>query len=124
MDNTGGLRDKQTHWSFTGFDIAGILCNNCRIMVKQLISKEKFTSVRDAQSGLAKLFAKASRENGFYRVLRNNKSLGVLIPDSVWESFLEDLEALSSPAYLRRIEFSRKDKERYSSDDVKKMLGI
>lgn len=93
-------------------------------MTKQLITNEEFTSIQEAQAGLAKLFHKAAKKGGFYRVLRNNRSLGVLIPDPVWDSFLEDLEALSSPSYLKMIEKSRKSNKRYSLNEVKKQLSI
>ena len=90
----------------------------------QLITNESFTSIQEAQAGLTRLFAKASSRGGFYRVLKNNTSLGVLIPDRVFESLLEDLEALSSPSYLRSIEKTRASKKRMSTSVVKKELGI
>jgi len=93
-------------------------------MHKQLITDEEFTSIQEAQAGLSRLFDRASKKGNFYRVMRNNKSLGVLIPDNLWESFLEDLEALSSPAYLRSIEEARKSKKLYSAKEVEKILGF
>jgi len=93
-------------------------------MTKQLITSEEFTSIQEAQAGLARLFAKAATKRGFYRVLRNNRSLGVLIPNAVWDNLLEDLEALSSPTYLRHIEKARASQNRYSAASVKQQLGI
>lgn len=93
-------------------------------MIRQLITDEEFTSVQKAQAGLTKIFKKAAKNGKFVRVMRNNEPLGVLVPDRVWESFLEDLEAFSSENYLKRIAKSRADKARYSSAQVKKMLGI
>ncbi|MBI2596375.1 hypothetical protein HYW46_06610 [Candidatus Daviesbacteria bacterium] len=93
-------------------------------MQRQLINDEEFTSVQKAQAGLTKIFKTAEKKGKFIRVMRNNKPLGVLVPDNVWESFLEDLEALSSENYLKRIAKSRADKVRYSSVQVKKMLGL
>ena len=90
----------------------------------QLISKEDFTSIQKAQAGLTRVFKKAEKDGKFVRVMRNNEPLGVLVPNNVWESYLEDLEALSSENYLKRIAKSRSDKVRYSSTQVKKMLGI
>ncbi|OGK21402.1 hypothetical protein A3C23_01275 [Candidatus Roizmanbacteria bacterium RIFCSPHIGHO2_02_FULL_37_13b] len=91
-------------------------------MIRQLITSEEFTSIQEAQAGLAKIFARAAERGSFYRVLRNNLSLGVLIPDNIWESLLEDLEALSSTSYLTMIEKSRQSKKLYSAIDVKKRL--
>lgn len=93
-------------------------------MARQLIGREKFTSIQEAQGGLTKLLKKAEKDNTFYRVLRNNKSVGVLMPNKTWEGFLEDLEALSSKSYLESIGKARKEKKKYSSAEIKKELGI
>lgn len=93
-------------------------------MYKQLIANEKFTSIQEAQAGLTRLFKAASRKGSFYRVMKNNQPLGVLIPDRLWESFVEDLEALSSEAFLENIKKARLARKRYSSTEVKKMLGL
>lgn len=93
-------------------------------MLRQLISDEDFTSVQKAQAGLTKVFKEAARKGKFVRVMRNNKPLGVLVPDEVWESFLEDLEALSSENYLKRIAKSRADKKTYTLEEVKKRLDL
>jgi len=50
--------------------------------------------------------------------------LGVLIPDKLWASFIEDLEALSSKRYLENIKKARVSRKRYSSKQVKKILDI
>lgn len=93
-------------------------------MSGQIITNEEFTSVKEAQSGLTKLIKSAAKRGAFYRLMRNNKPLGVLIPNEVWENLVEDLEALSSPAYLERIRKARKSKKRYSAKQVKKTLGV
>lgn len=92
--------------------------------MRQFIADEDFTSVQKAQAGLSKIFEKAEKDGKFVRVLRNNQPLGVLVPNQVWESFLEDLEALSSENYLKRIAKSRADKKSYSMEEVKRRLGI
>ena len=90
----------------------------------QLIAREDFTSIQKAQAGLTKVFKKAEKNGKFVRVMRNNEPMGVLVPNRIWESFLEDLEALSSPSYLKRIAKSRADKKTYTMEEVKKRLGI
>lgn len=92
--------------------------------MRQLINDEEFTSVQKAQAGLTKLFKKASDKGKFIRVMRNNESLGVLVPDRVWDSFLEDLEASSSENYLKSIAKSRAEKKTYTLEEVKKKLGF
>lgn len=92
--------------------------------MRQLLADEDFTSVQKVQAGVTKVFKKAEKDGKFIRVMRNNEPIGFLVPLKIWESFLEDLEALSSENYLKRIAKSRADKVRYSSTQVKKMLGI
>lgn len=93
-------------------------------IARQLIVDEKFTSIQKAQAGLVKLLVQAEKEESFYRVLKNNKPIGVLLPNKTWESLLEDLEALSSQKYLAQIRKARLEKKNISSSQVKKRLGI
>ena len=90
----------------------------------QLIANEDFTSIQKVQAGVTKILKKAERDGKFVRVMRNNEPVGVLVPNRVWESFLEDLEAMSSESYLKRIAKSRADKKTYTMGEVKKRLGI
>lgn len=92
--------------------------------MRQLIADEKFTNIQRAQAGLTKLFEKARKSMSFYRVMKNDKPLGVLVPQELWEDFLEDMEALSSPSYLADIAKSRKSRKRYTMEQIKKELGI
>ena len=92
--------------------------------MKQIISQEKFTNIQNAQAGLTKLFKKAEKEKSFYRVMRNDEPLGVLVPNEVWENFIEDMEAASSENYKKRIAKARKEKKSYSAEEVKKMLDL
>lgn len=93
-------------------------------MIQQLINDQKFTNVQNAQAGLTRLFEDADKSASFYTVLRNDQPMGALVPRKMWESLLEDLEALSSPNYRKRIAESRKSKKRYTSTQIKKMLGM
>lgn len=91
--------------------------------MRQLISSEKFTNIQKAQAGLTRLFRDASNTDSFYRVLKNDQALGVLIPNDMWEDLVEDLEAMTSPTLKRKIAKSRKEKT-YSSSEVKKILNL
>jgi len=90
----------------------------------QLISYEKFTNIQNAQAGLTRLFTNAEKSASFYRVLKNDKPLGVLLPEKIWRSFVEDLEALSSPNYRSRIAKARRQKKTFSATYIKKELGL
>ena len=92
-------------------------------MNTQLISQEDFASVQQAQAGITRLFKKAKDKNKFIRVMRNQEPLGVLIPNDMWMSLVEDLEALSNPKYIKEIKETRNDKKRYSASQVKKIIG-
>lgn len=93
-------------------------------MTRQLIVDEKFTNIQEAQAGLAKLLKKAEKVGAFYRVLKNNKPVGVLLPNKTWESLIEDLEALSSKKYLAQIRRARGEKKTIPASQVKKKLGL
>lgn len=90
-------------------------------MIQQLINDEKFTNIQKAQAGLARLFADAEKSLSFYTVLRNDEPLGALVPRRIWESLLEDLEALSSTNYRKHIAESRKS-ERVSAQEIRKLI--
>lgn len=93
-------------------------------MPKDLLQKEEFTSIQEAQAGLARLLVRAERTSSFYRVLKNNKPIGVLLPNRTWEGLLEDLAALKSPSYLRNIEAARKERGLISARRARKLLGL
>ncbi len=93
-------------------------------MIQQLINDERFTNIQRAQAGLTRLFLEAKKTGSFYRVMKNDQPLGVLLPDDLWQSLTEDLEALSSPNYRSRISKARKEKKSYTIFEVKKQLGL
>ena len=90
-------------------------------MIQQLINDQKFTNVQGAQAGLTRLFADADKTGTFYTVLKNDQPLGVLLSQRHWDSLTEDLEAMSSPNYKKRIAQSRKS-ARVSASDIRKLL--
>lgn len=93
-------------------------------MFQQLIADEKFTNVQRAQAGLTRLFQSAHKTRSFFRVMKNDTPLGVLIPNEMWEDFVEDLEAISSPRYLARIAKARKEKGYISMAQLKEKYHI
>lgn len=93
-------------------------------MSPKILTREKFTSVQKIQAGVTKLLQSAESEGSYYRVMRNNEPLGVLLPNDVWEDFLEDIEAISSPNFLRSLEEARKSRVVYTSQQVKEMFGF
>lgn len=93
-------------------------------MNSQLILDEKFTNIQKAQAGLTRLFKKAQSNMNFYRVMKNDKPLGVLIPNTLWEDLIEDIEAMSSPTYKARIAKARRQKGGKTLEQIEKELGL
>lgn len=93
-------------------------------MIQQLINDEKFTNIQKAQAGLTRLFRSAARNGNFYRVLKNDKPLGVLIPNTLWEDIIEDMEAMSSPNYKARIAKARKQKGGKTLEQIEKEFNL
>ncbi len=86
-----------------------------------LLKKEKFTNIQRAQAGLTRLFEQARKDKTYYRVMKNDQPLGVLVPDEVWFDLIEDMEALASPAFLQSIEEARLNIEKgeiFSHEEV------
>lgn len=92
--------------------------------MRQLIAVEKFTNIQRAQAGLTRLFEKARKAGSFYRVMKNDTPLGVLVPNEMWEDFVEDIEALSSPRFLANIAKARKEKGGITMEQLKKKYKI
>ncbi len=95
-------------------------------MQSQIILQESFTNVQQVQAGLTKLFRQAEKNRKFFRVMRNDETLGVLIPDSLWLEWLEDVEALKSESFKQRIRSARKESANnlVTSRQLKKQLGL
>ncbi len=66
--------------------------------MRQLIADEEFISIQQAQAGLTKVIKKAERNGKIVRILRNSQSLGVILPNKVWQKFLDKLEKLTLKA--------------------------
>lgn len=93
-------------------------------MIHQIINDEKFTNIQSAQAGLTKIFESAERSSSFYRVLKNDQPLGVLVPNAMWQSLVEDLEALSSLSFKAKIERARREPKSVKAGEVKRQLGL
>ena len=92
--------------------------------MRQLIADERFTNIQRAQAGLTRLFEEARKSMSFFRVMKGDKPLGVLVPNEMWEDFVEDMEAMTSINFQRKIAAARRDKKSYTMEEVKQKLGI
>jgi PHD/YefM family antitoxin component YafN of YafNO toxin-antitoxin module len=69
----------------------------------QLLKSQKIISTKHFQSQFASVAREAAKNKKFYNIVRNSESIGVFLPKRIWESLLEDIEALNSPKYLKAI---------------------
>jgi len=93
-------------------------------VTKQLIIDERFANIQKAQAGLTKLFTEAEKCGNFYTVLRNDQPLGVLVPRKMWSSLIEDLEALSSPNFRKKIARARSFKKRVKAESIRRITRL
>ncbi len=81
-------------------------------MSQVLLQAQKIISTRNFQSQFAKMIKNAEKQGIYYNVVKNGESIGVFLPVHFWESLLEDMEALSSPGYIKDIAESRRQIDR------------
>lgn len=93
-------------------------------MNPKILTREKFTSVQKVQAGVTKLLQSAESEGSYYRVMRNNQPVGVLLPNDLWDEFLEDIEAMSSPNFLKSLEEARKSQIFYTTEQIKERHNL
>jgi len=87
----------------------------------QLLTSQRIISTKQFQSKFAQAVRDAEKNGEYYNVVRNSKSVGIFMPQKLWDSLMEDLEALSSPKYLKKIAQSRKEAKEgkvYDFDEV------
>ena len=61
---------------------------------------------------------------GVTRILRGKTTLGYFFANEAFDDLIEDLEAVSSPNYLKSITRARQSKKLTSLSQVKKRYGI
>lgn len=84
----------------------------------QLTKNKNFVSIREVQTSPTRAL------NGFKILLNNGKMQGVYIPQKMLEEYMEDLEALLSPAYLDLVKQARGEKKYTKADKVREKLWI
>ena len=67
------------------------------------LSKERVASIRDIQRSPSQAL------QGVTRVIRANKTLGFFLDNRAWDDLMEDLEALHSKPFLKRVAKARRD---------------
>ena len=90
----------------------------------QLLAAQKIISTKNFQSKFASAVKEAEKNGNYYNVVRNSESIGVFLPKEIWESLLEDMEALSSPNYLRKIAKSREEHKKGYVVDIDEAFDV
>ncbi len=90
----------------------------------QLLTSQKIISTKRFQSQFASVVKKAKENGNYYNVVRNSESIGVFLPIKLWESLLEDFEALTSPSFLAKIAKSREEHKKGHIVDIDEAFDI
>ena len=61
---------------------------------------------------------------GLTRILRGSKTLGYFLDSTIFEDFVEDLEAAASPNYKKRVATARKETGGASLEDLNARYGV
>ena len=82
------------------------------------IKKEHVVNVKELQKSPSRHL------KGITRILRGKKTLGHFLDEEAFDNLLEDLEALSSPNFLKSIRKARKSKTFISLEELEKRYGL
>jgi hypothetical protein len=64
--------------------------------MRQLIADEIFVSIQELQAGFTKIAKDAEKRGKIVRVMRNNETLGVFVPDNIFLEFVKLFEGSPS----------------------------
>ena len=91
------------------------------IATTKLLKRENYVSIRDLQKSPTKSL---TNSDDIKFIMNNWKPMWVYVNYTMWEDLLEDMEALKSDAYIKKIEEARKSEKSYSRDEVVKMFNL
>lgn len=79
-----------------------------------LLKSSRFVAIKEIQQRPAQLF-------DWRKIITSNgKPRGISFSIEEWEEIMEDLDAIQSPTYWKKIAQSRKSKKFYSKEDIVK----
>lgn len=87
----------------------------------QLLTSQKFVSTKEFQTKFADIVKQAKKQMSYFQIMKHGNSVGVFLPNDVWDDILEDLEALDSPKYLNNIQTSRREAQRGQTVSLKEI---
>ncbi|MFH1292317.1 MAG: hypothetical protein ABIH87_03925 [bacterium] len=83
----------------------------------KLLQNEGVVNIKELQKSPSRYL------KGLTRILRGKETLGYFITGAVFDDLIEDMEAMSSPNYLKSIIRARQSKKLTSLSDVAKKYG-
>lgn len=92
--------------------------NNLLSSTLELTKNNSFVSIREVQTSPTRAL------NWFKVLLNNGKMQWIYIPQEMLDDYMEDIEAMISPKYIKLIDRARKEKTHIPADKVWKELWI
>ena len=84
----------------------------------KLLKHESIVNIKELQKSPSRHL------RGITRVLRGKTTLGYFFAENIFSDLIEDMEAMSSPNYLKSIMKARRSKKLTTLSQVKKKYGI
>lgn len=84
----------------------------------KLLKNEKMVNIKELQKSPSRHL------QGITRILRGKTTLGYFFAEKIFNDLVEDMEAMSSPNYLKSVMRARKNKRLTPLSQVKKRYGI
>lgn len=88
------------------------------------LTSQKIISTKHFQAKFATMVKEAQKNEKYYNVVKNSESIGVFLPTIIWESLLEDIEALGSKDYKKKIAKSRKEANDGDTYNIEEAFAI
>ena len=82
------------------------------------IQKERVVNIKELQKSPSRHL------KGITRILRGKKTIGHFLSERAFDDLLEDLEALSSPNFLKSIRAARKSRKYVTLEELEKRYGL
>ena len=84
----------------------------------KLLKHESMVNIKELQKSPSRHL------QGVTRILRGKTTLGYFFAEDIFSDLIEDMEAMSSPNYLKSIMKARRSKKLTTLSQVKKKYGI
>jgi len=84
----------------------------------KVLKREKVTNIKELQKSPSRHL------QGITRILRGKKTLGYFLNEEIFSNLIEDMEAMSSPNFIKSITRARKSKKHTPLSSLIKKYGV